>query len=583
MATENSQPFRHMKWWGWGHEEVAFDDSNKPGLWPYLRRELQVPEGAAHTKPVAFESVQLPEIKRNEPFLAALRTRLAPDQIVEDKRSRLIHAAGKSFRDLWRLRQGLITVAPDCVVYPHSEDDVVAVIRAAVQHQVVVIPFGGGSNIAGCLEPHDQAGRMVVSLDMGRMHRVLEVDTHSLTARIQAGVYGPHMEEQLAAHNVTLGHFPDSFVHSTLGGWLATRSAGMQSDKYGKIEDMVLSLRMVTPQGTIVTRTVPKCANGIDVRQLCVGSEGILGVITEAVMQVHPQPAHKDYYGWLFPDFESGAASIHECMRRGCMPVITRLNDPQKTALSFAFKTSKPPLKEAVGKVVKWYLGKVRGIDFSKCCLMIVACEGDHATFHRVRQESANVFRKHGGVYLGVEPGRSFQRAKFDFPHLRDYVMDRNIMADVSETATTWANLLPSYYDTRRSIEQAICDTGSAPWVGCHISHNYHSGASLYYTFGALQSKGRELAQYLYVKKAAEDAFMRNGGTLSHHHAVGSEHIPWVTDDISATGVAAVRALKHGLDPGGIMNPGKILPSENPLETWGLPESVARQFNNTGK
>ncbi len=579
MAAESLQPFRHMKWWGWGHEEVSFDDSNKPHLWPYLSRVLAIDNDTPRTQPVSFEQVQLPAVRRNEAFLAALGRCLNPDQIADDKRSRLIHAAGKSFRDLWRLRNGLVSAAPDCVVYPQGEEDVVAIVRAAVEHQVVLIPFGGGTNIAGCLEPQDSSGRMVVSLDMGRMHRVLSVDRHSLTARIQTGVYGPHLEEQLGAHGVTLGHFPDSFVHSTLGGWLATRSAGMQSDQYGKIEDMVLSLRMVTPQGTLVTRTVPKCSNGIDVRHLCVGSEGILGVLTEAVMQVHPQPAYKDYYGWLFRDFESGAAAIHECVRRGCLPVITRLNDPGKTALSFAFKTRKTPMKEALGRAVKWYLGSVRGIDFGRCCLMIVACEGDHATFHRVRQESAEVFRKHGGVYLGAEPGRSFQRAKFDFPHLRDYVMDRNIMADVSETATTWSNLMPMYTDVRRAIEEAITDTGSSPWVGCHISHNYHSGASLYFTFGARQCKGRELEQYLHVKKAAEDAFLRNGGTLSHHHAVGSEHVPWITDELSPTGVAAVRALKQGLDPGGIMNPGKILPSDNPLEKWGLPASGARSFN----
>lgn len=568
---------RHMKWWGWGYEDVTFDDSNKPALWPYLKRELGVDE-IEWTKPVAFEKIELPAQKNNEAFLRELKSTLDNDQIADDKKTRLVHAAGKSFRDLWRLRHGIVEHAPDCVVFPKDEENVVGIVRAAHEHGVVLIPFGGGSNISGSLEPRDRDGRMVVSLDMCRMHQVLEVDQRSLTAHIQPGVYGQHLEDQLNEHGVTLGHFPDSFLHSTLGGWVATRSAGMQSDRYGKIEDMVISLRMVTPSGTIITRTVPKSSNGIDVRHLCIGSEGILGVITEVVVQVHRQPADEDWYGWLFPDFESGIAAIHECQRKDCMPIVTRLNDPKKTALSFAFKSPKSSFKETIGKAVKWYIGSVKGIDFKSCCLMVVKFEGDYDSLHLRRREVAAIYRKRGGVCLGVGPGRSFAQAKFDFPHLRDYVMDRNIMADVSETAITWTNLLKLHENGMATINQAIRDTGVAPWCGCHVSHSYHTGASLYFTFGCRQRAGREIEQYLYAKKAAEDAFLENGGTLSHHHAVGIEHLPWIEDDISATGVKAVRALKDGLDPHGIMNPGKIIPPAQPLEEWGLGEDAIRQL-----
>ena len=573
---------RHMKWWGWGYEDVTFDDSNKPGLWPYLERELEI-DKIKWTKPVTFDEVELPAQKTNDAFSAEIKNALQESQIATDKKIRLIHAAGKSFRDLWQLRHGIIKHAPDLVVFPEDEADVVALVRAAHEHGVVLIPFGGGSNIAGCLEPADSEGRMVVSLDLCRMHKVLEVDQRSLTARIQPGVYGQHLEDQLAVRDVTLGHFPDSFLHSTLGGWVATRSAGMQSDRYGKIEDMVISLRMVTPSGTIITRTVPKSSNGIDVRHLCIGSEGILGVITEVVVQVHRKPRYEDWFGWLFPDFESGIAAIHECQRKDCMPTVTRLNDPKKTALSFAFKSPKSGFKEAIGKMVKWYIGSVRGIDFQTCCLMVVKFEGDYDSFHMRRREVANIYRKRGGVSLGADPGRAFAKAKFDFPHLRDYVMDRNIMADVSETATPWANLLTLYENGVADVTRAIRDTGVAPWVGCHVSHSYHTGASLYFTFGCRQREGRELDQYLYIKKAAEDAFLKNGGTLSHHHAVGTEHLPWVEADISTTGLKAVRALKDGLDPRGVMNPGKIIPSDEPLKAWGLGEDEMRQFTQSEK
>jgi len=570
---------RHMKWWGWGHEDVTFDDSTKPELWPYLKRELGVDQ-IRWEKPVAFEDVTLPEQKNNEAFLAAIGAGLGEGQVVDDKKSRLVHAAGKSFRDLWLMRHGQVQFAPDCVVYPDTEEDVALVVRAAHEHGVVLVPFGGGSNIAGCLVPSDRCGRMVVSLDMCRMHRVLEVDRYSLTARIQPGVYGQHLEDQLAEHGVTLGHFPDSFLHSTLGGWVATRSAGMQSDIYGKIEDMVISLRMVTPSGTIITRTVPKSSNGIDIKHLCIGSEGILGVITEVVVQVHHKPEKEDWYGWLFPDFTSGLDAIHECHRGDCMPTVTRLNDPKKTALSFAFKHPKTGIKDKIAKVFKWYIGNVKNIDFNQCCLMVVKYEGTQQTFNRIKNRVTTIYKKHRGVCLGAEPGRSFAKVKFDFPHLRDYVMDRSIMADVSETATTWDNLRTLHESGLADVEQAIKDTGVDAWVGCHLSHSYRTGASLYFTFGCLQREGREIEQYLYVKKAAEDAFMKNGGTLSHHHAVGTEHLPWVEEDLSPTGLKAVKALKAGLDPNDIMNPGKIIPSEKPLDDWGLSAEAIDEFQS---
>ena len=570
---------RHMKWWGWGHEDVTFDDSTKPELWPYLKRELGVDE-IRWEKPVAFEDVTLPEQKNNEAFLAAIGVGLGEGQVVDDKKSRLVHAAGKSFRDLWLMRHGQVQFAPDCVVYPDTEEDVALVVRAAHEHGVVLVPFGGGSNIAGCLVPSDRGGRMVVSLDMCRMHRVLEVDRYSLTARIQPGVYGQHLEDQLAEHGVTLGHFPDSFLHSTLGGWVATRSAGMQSDIYGKIEDMVISLRMVTPSGTIITRTVPKSSNGIDIKHLCIGSEGILGVITEVVVQVHHKPEKEDWYGWLFPDFKSGLDAIHECHRGYCMPTVTRLNDPKKTALSFAFKHPKTGIKDKIAKAFKWYIGNVKKIDFNQCCLMVVKYEGTPQAFNRIKNRVTAIYKKHRGVCLGAEPGRSFAKVKFDFPHLRDYVMDRSIMADVSETATTWDNLRTLHESGLADVEQAIKDTGVDAWVGCHLSHSYRTGASLYFTFGCLQREGREIEQYLYVKKAAEDAFMKNGGTLSHHHAVGTEHLPWVEEDLSPTGLKAVKALKAGLDPNDIMNPGKIIPSEKPLDDWGLSAEAIDEFQS---
>ena len=253
-----------MKWWGWGDEHKEFDASDKPFLMPFITRELGLSEEDEEVvRPVSIEEVKLPGQSLNQGFLDETRSALREDQVKTSDKERLIHSYGKSFRDLWRVRRGIVDSSPDCVVYPESEDDVCALMKAAKEHDVVLIPFGGGSNIAGCLENRETNSRMVVSLDMKRMDRVLDVDEESCVARIQAGSSGPIMEEQLTERGFTLGHFPDSFEFSTVGGWVATRSAGMQSDKYGKIEDMVLSVRMVTPSGVLVTRTVPKSSNGI--------------------------------------------------------------------------------------------------------------------------------------------------------------------------------------------------------------------------------------------------------------------------------------------------------------------------------
>ena len=556
---------KHMKWWGWGDDGVSFDSRAHPGLWPYAKAALGVEEENLDTLPVPIDAAQVRKAVCHDGFLAELRLSMRVDQICDSRHERLVHAYGKGFRDLFRMRRGMADGAPDLVLYPENEHDVLVTIRAAAHHGVAVIPFGGGSNIAGCLERSDR--RMVVSLDMRRMRRVLAVDAESFTARIEAGAFGPDLEEQLQGHGLTLGHFPDSFLHSTLGGWIATRSAGMQSDKYGKIEDMVIALRMVTPVGVLATRVVPKSSNGVDVNHLCIGSEGTLGVITEATMRVHPRSELRRTHGYLFLDFESGIQAMHECVRKECVPSMFRLNDPGKTALSLAFKPPSSRLSQAVTRAMKSYL-RVKGFDFARACLMLTTFEGSKAGVARQHNQVSAIYRRFGAVDLGTSSGKSFESTKYDFPHIRDFLLDRGITTDVSETSTVWSNIVPLYRATSAALSTAILESGVKPWVGCHISHTYHCGASLYLTFGCRQQRGNEMQQYLRVKRAIQQSFIDHGATLSHHHAVGTEHLPWLTDDISTVGVMAVAAIKSGLDPGNVMNPGRLLPSATPFEEW---------------
>src|SRR5271166_5002752 len=454
---------KHMKWWGWGDENVGFDSKAHPGLWPFAKKVLAVEDGDdLYTPPVAIEAVQLREAIRHDRFMAELRLWMGDDQICDSRYERLVHAYGKGLRDLFRMRRGMAEGAPDLVVYPENEHDVLMTIRAAAQHDVVVIPFGGGSNIAGCLE-RSEARRMAVSLDMRRMRRVLAVDVESCTARIEAGAFGPDLEEQLNSYGLTLGHFPDSFLHSTLGGWIATRSAGMQSDKYGKIEDMVIALRMVTPVGVLATRIVPKSSNGIDVNHLCIGSEGTLGVITEAIMRVHALPESRQVRGYLFPEFESGIEAMFECVRQECMPAMVRLNDPDKTALSLAFRPPASGFSKIAGSLFKTYL-RVKGFAQPRACLMLTAFEGSPRGVSRRLQQAEAIYQKCGAVGLGAGVGKSFEATKYDFPHIRDFLLDRNVTTDVSETATVWSNIARLYQDTSAVLRTEISKSGVRPF-----------------------------------------------------------------------------------------------------------------------
>lgn len=557
---------KHMKWWGWGNEDVQFEAQAHPEFWPYAKAELEIDGDDCGNREWRFEEVEVPQPRVDQRFLAKLSSFLAPSQISALAWERAVHAYGKGFRDLFRLRHGLASGAPDLVVYPESERDVCLILRAAAEHDAIVIPFGGGSNISGCLE-RMESERVAVSLDMRRMRRVLDVDRHSCTAHIEAGVFGPDLEQQLAEHHVTLGHFPDSFLHSTLGGWIATRSAGMQSDKYGKIEDMVVAVRMVTTEGVLVTRAVPKSSNGIDVNHICIGSEGTLGVITEATMRVHPRAESRLVLGYLFPEFEGGIQAIYECVRQECAPAMVRLNDPDKTALSLAFRPPSSRLSRGVSSIFKGYL-RVKGFALPSACLMLAAFEGRKDGVARQLRQVQSIYHRSGAVGMGANAGKSFEATKYDFPHIRDFLMDRNVTTDVSETSTVWSNILPLYKRTMVSLRTSIRESGVRPWAGCHISHTYQSGASVYFTFGFRQQPGREMEQYLRVKRAAQQSFIDCGATLSHHHAVGTEHLPWLAADISPLGVRAVAALKRGLDPTNVMNPGRLQPSADPFEDW---------------
>jgi alkyldihydroxyacetonephosphate synthase len=557
MAVTTAAGVKHMKWWGWGVEGVAFHHEDKPAFAPFVRKVIDVDVDAAPAPASDLNQLNIPEPHLPEELGAALAEAVGAENVKTDGHDRIVHTYGKSLRDLLRLRAGDIPRVPDAVIYPADEAEVQQVVDRVVSHNAVLIPFGGGSNIAGSLEPPPEELRPVISLDLGRLNQVLAIDEESGLARIQAGTLGPDIEAQLNPKGWTMGHFPDSFTHSTLGGWVATRSSGMQSDKYGDIADITRGVRVVTPGEVLVLRPLPSTSTGPSVREMILGSEGRLGVITEVTVHVHRLPEERLILGYLFPSWKAGLAAMQEISTSDASPSITRVSDSYETAFSFATRKKSKGLSSLVTKGLMKVLQR-RGWDLDQICLSFVGYEGGKDHVARQKAIVKKIVAKHGGIVAGKGPGQLYDQKKFDTPYIRDFLLDRGAAGDVSETAAPWSKLQQVYDTVRGSAERAYDQIGVKGWTMCHLSHSYHSGACLYFTFAFKHNGVDPLTQYDVVKAAIQQAFIDAGGTLSHHHAVGTEHAPWLEQDISAPGVQLIDGLFAAIDPGKNFNPGKI-------------------------
>ena len=536
----------HQKWWGWGVEGIAFQHENKPGFAPFVREAIGLDLHSPAGRPPSFEDLDVPGSQLEDALGTQLRAIVGDHQVSTEDMNRVVHTYGKGLRDLVRVRAGDLPRVPDVVVYPANAEEVRAVVDAVVAADGVLIPFGGGSNISGSLTPQAGEERTVVSLDMGRMNRVLEIDADAGLALIQAGGLGPDLEEQLNGQGWTMGHQPDSFKHSTLGGWIATRSSGMQSDKYGDIADITRGFSVVLPGKVVQLRPLPSTSTGPSVREMIIGSEGRLGVITEAWVHVHRLPENREVIAYLFPNWAAGLAAMREISTSDAHPSITRVSDAAETAFSLATRKASTSLSSKVGEGL---------------CISYIGYEGGSA---RVRAEKGivgKIVSSHGGIKLGKGPGEMYDQKKFDTPYLRDFLLDRGALGDVSETAAPWSRLGEVYTSTVRAARGAFDQLGVHGFVMCHLSHSYHSGACLYFTF-AFPPKPEEdqLAQYDVVKSAIQQSFVDHGGTLSHHHGVGTDHAPWMEQDISEPGVDLMVGLLSSADPGRNLNPGTLIP-----------------------
>jgi alkyldihydroxyacetonephosphate synthase len=502
--------------------------------------------GERRTPAVRLEEVEVPESRLPE------NSKLGGRDVRTDREERVLHAAGKSYPDLVRLRSGDASGAPDAVVYPASGEEVSELLGICAEEKIAVVPFGGGTSVVGGVEPLRGPFESVVALDLARIDH-LTTDRTSLLGTFGAGLRGPRAETRLAARGLTLGHFPQSFEFATIGGYAATRSAGQASTGYGRFDKLVLGLRCTTPSGEIVVKPFPGTAAGPSLRELIVGSEGTLGVITEATLALRPYPKERRYEGWSFRDFDEGVEAFRQLAEAHAAPDVARLSDEEETRLAMAVSSS----GSVVERLGKGYL-KARGHDGG--CIVIAGYEGEPDDVSRRAREGARRLRAAGGLALGRRPGESWLRGRYAGPYLRDSLLDRGVMVETLETATTWTRLRELHTAVAAALRGAMAERGTPALVGAHVSHVYPAGASLYFTWMARQEQGAELEQWRAAKSAAMDAIVAHGGTITHHHAVGRDHTPWMTAEVGELGVETLRAVKERLDPAGIMNPGKLLP-----------------------
>ncbi|MBE9373771.1 FAD-binding oxidoreductase [Saccharopolyspora sp. HNM0983] len=469
---------------------------------------------------------------------AALAEAVGDEHVRTDDDARLLRTGGKSTPDLLRRRGGDAESAPDAIVLPADHDEVCAVLARCAEQGVAVVPFGGGTSVVGGLEPDGAGLRAVITLDLRRLDALVALDEESRTATLQAGLRGPEAEALLGARGYTLGHFPQSFEHATIGGFAATRSSGQASAGYGRFDGMVVAMRVATPRGTLDLGRAPASAAGPDLRQLFLGSEGVLGTITEVTVRVQPTPQEIVSEAWSFPDFATGSRALRALAQDEALPTVARLSDETETGLNLA-------LAHDVGAE-----GPSGG------CLLVTRYEGARVA---TRERAADLLGRVGGTSLGPQPAEDWARGRYHGPYLRDALLDVNALAETLETATGWSDLDATYSAVHAALTESLQQHGTPPLIMCHISHVYPTGASLYFTVAC--ARGADpVAQWRHAKQAAGAAMAECGATITHHHAVGLDHRAWMTEEVGELGVDVLRAVKSAVDPAGVLNPGKLIP-----------------------
>ena len=526
-----------MQWNAWGDPAEAKPLSE--GIRSLLRQAVGIEE-SAETE-LEADQVRLRPSALSPADRDGLAAIVGADYCGIDDRARLLRAGGKSTLDLLRRKDSGVQDAPDAVLLPGNDEEVAAILRFCADHSIAIVPFGGGTSVVGGLDPIRGDFKAVVSLDLRRLNQLHSLDEVSGEADLGAGLTGPDAERLLGERGYSLGHFPQSFQFATIGGFAATRSSGQDSAGYGRFNDMVRGLRTVTPAGVLDLGRAPESAAGPDLRQLMIGSEGVFGIITRVRVRVHPVPEATRYEAWSFPNFTTGADALRAVVQTGTGPTVVRLSDEAETGVNLA-------TTESIGEQ------KITG-----GCLGITVFEGTEDHVESRHAETRALLQARGGTSLGEAPARAWEHGRFGAPYLRDSLLSAGALCETLETATNWSNVPALKTAVTEALTTSLAESGTPALVLCHISHVYPTGASLYFTVVAGQ-RGNPIEQWRKAKTAASDAMVRTGATITHHHAVGADHRPWMRDEVGDLGVTVLRAVKATLDPAGILNPGKLIP-----------------------
>lgn len=515
--------------------------------------------------PLAPDSaLVVPESAMSAAAHAELIAELGEDYLLTSAGERLGRSGGLSYLDLL-CRRSLGSAAtqdlavPDAVALPGSAEVVQRVLDICVRHDVAVVPFGGGTSVVGGVTAARGGKSVVLALDLLRLDSLVSIDPISRIAVFAAGVRGPEAERMLAEHGLTLGHVPQSFERATIGGFAATRSAGQQSSGYGRFEDMVAGVRLATPQGEWRLGVAPASAAGPDLRELAVGSEGTLGVITEVALRVREQEQASRFEGVVLDGWENASHAVRTLAQAGVLADVTRLSDMDETEVSLALTGG------AKTVALRGYLA-ARGV--KQPCMLILGWYGQSEREISLRRKATmRLLAGSGVVRLGSMLGDAWRRGRFGGPRQRDALIDNGVSVETLETATYWSTLSRLRHDVRAALSDALRVGTYEPVVMCHISHAYETGASLYFTVLAARDTADPAGQWRRAKRAASEAITapsgRGGrplGTITHHHAVGMDHAPYLEREIGRVGVSVLAAAKDAADPTGILNPGKLIP-----------------------
>lgn len=530
--------------WGWGNEGEGADAqvlaAAEAGLRAFLGLGELVPQA-----PPSLEQLELPpgRIERpTEPRLQALLT--------ADRYERARHCYGRSYRDLVRGLRGDFRIAPDLVAYPESEGDITAILELCARRRIAVVPFGGGTSVCGGVEADVGPGFAgTLSLDLARMGRVLEIDPISRAARIQAGVLGPDLEAALKPRGLSLRHYPQSFAFSTLGGWIATRSGGHFATLQTHIDELVESLRLVTPRGLVATRRLPASGAGPAPDRLFIGSEGALGIITEAWVRIAERPRFRASATLAFPDFLVGAGCVRAIAQAGLYPANLRLLDPLEALMNgtgtgqalvlLGFESGDHPLGAWLEEALR--------------------CARDHGATVLAQSQRGERAADAASRTEGTEPAERWRAAFLRAPYLRDALVQRGLLVETFETAVTWERFPAFHRAVTEATERAVREVCGKGLVSCRLTHAYPDGAAPYYTVIAPARRGAELEQWAAIKDAATEALLAEGGTTTHHHAVGRDFRRYYERERDPLFGSALSAVKRTLDPDGLLNPGALL------------------------